>query len=108
MEGAQRGARERSRLGGGRRVGVRFHRPDGRVLSEVPELPAVPEDAVEALERAHGERGIEPDGWTATPLWWGEPLDINLALDMHRRPGIEMDKGSRGSSVEGTSTGRLP
>jgi len=86
VEGARGGNRAGSRLGGGRRVGVRFHRPDGRVLREVPELPVVPEEPVEALKRAHGERGIEPDGWTATPFWWGEPLDVNLALDMHRRP----------------------
>ncbi|MGD8361398.1 MAG: DUF222 domain-containing protein, partial [Gemmatimonadota bacterium] len=39
VEGARGGNRAGSRLGGGRRVGVRFHRPDGRLLPEVPELP---------------------------------------------------------------------
>jgi hypothetical protein len=86
VDWARSGGREGSRLGGGRRVGVRFHRPDGRVLPEVPAPPKAPDQPVEELERAHGERGIEPDGWTATSLWGGEPLDLNLALDMHRRP----------------------
>ncbi|MFC1661215.1 hypothetical protein ACFL3S_07145, partial [Gemmatimonadota bacterium] len=38
------------------------------------------------LVETHRTRGIEPDAWTATPLWHGEALDYGLALDMLRPP----------------------
>jgi hypothetical protein len=34
----------------------------------------------------HAEAGIEPDAWTTTPDWHGEPLDYGLAIDMLWRP----------------------
>ena len=30
---------------------------------------------------------ITPDPWTATPLWYGEPLDLRLAMDTLRPLG---------------------
>ncbi len=105
--GARRAGRKGSGAGrGGRVVGVRFHRPDGGVLLEVPEPPEVPEEPVEALERVHGERGIEPDGWTATPLWWGEPLDLGLALDMHRHAGSQTAEVAPAPRMSGMSMGQ--
>jgi 5-methylcytosine-specific restriction endonuclease McrA len=82
VESAGRGAGR----GAGRTVEVRFYRPDGRVLPEVPASPGVPEEPVRELVRANRKRGLEPDAWTATPLWWGEALDLSLALDMLRHP----------------------
>jgi len=62
-----------------------FHRPDGRLLPDVPPSPAVPSQPVAALEGSHRRLGIEPDAWTATPDWLGERLDPGLAVDMLRR-----------------------
>jgi len=39
-----------------------------------------------AFEETHRTHGIEPDAWTATPLWQGEAFDYGLALDMLRHP----------------------
>ena len=63
---------------------VRFFRPDGRVIPEVPEPPQLPAEPTTELVRAHRERGIIPHRWTATPLWNGEILDYGLAIDMLR------------------------
>jgi 5-methylcytosine-specific restriction endonuclease McrA len=86
---------------------VRFYRPDGRLLPEVPASPGVPEEPVRELVRVHRERGFEPDAWTAPPLWWGEALDLSLALDMLRHPlarerqAREEKRGEKAKWVEG-------
>jgi hypothetical protein len=67
-----------------RRQTVRFLRPDGRPIPEVPEAPRIPADPVRTLVRGHRGRGIVPGPWTATPLWQGEVLDLGLAIDMLR------------------------
>jgi len=81
-------AGDASRGGGSRRWEsggeARFYRPDGRQIPVVPEPPLIPWDAVPLLVRNHEELGIEPDDWTATPLWHGETFDCSLALDMLR------------------------
>ncbi len=64
---------------------IRFLRPDGRVIPEVPEPPRIPSDPISTLVRTHTAVGIDPDPQTTTPLWHGEPLDVSLALDMLRR-----------------------
>jgi len=61
---------------------VHFFRPDGSPIPEVPPVPELPPDPVEALVRGHRKDGIDPDPWTPTPDWHGEPLDYGLALDM--------------------------
>jgi hypothetical protein len=66
---------------------VRFFGPSGRAIPESPQPPPLPAEPVVELVRAHGERGITPDAWTATPLWHGEPLDYGLAIDMFRALG---------------------
>ena len=75
---------------GSQRTGVRaearFYRPDGRPIPAVPEPAVVPPEPVAALMRTNEEHGIEPDEWTATPLWLGETFDYSLALDMLRHP----------------------
>jgi hypothetical protein len=57
-----------------------FRRPDGRVLAELPTVSPLAEDAITSLERTHSELGIEIDAWTPTPQWYGERLDLGLAL----------------------------
>jgi hypothetical protein len=67
-------------------LSVRFYRPDGRPIPEVPVPPVLAADPGAELCEAHRNRGIDPDEWTATPLWHGERLDYGLALDMLRSP----------------------
>lgn len=59
---------------------LRFYRPDGRLVPDVPAAPPLPKDPVASLKKEHRALGIEPDAWTATPDWHGEPLDLGLAI----------------------------
>jgi hypothetical protein len=61
---------------------LRFQRPDGRPLPEVPPPAAVPADPVEALRTYHDTQGLHLNGRTARPLWLGEPLDVGWAIDV--------------------------
>lgn len=65
---------------------LRFRRPDGRVLPEVPKRPRVAGDPVRALERE--QPGLRINGWTATTRWIGDPLDVDWALGVLRRPAL--------------------
>jgi len=68
--------------------GVRFRRPDGRGLPEVPPRPEFAADAVQALERE--QRGLGIDPWTATTRWLGDPFDVDWALfTLRPASGIE-------------------
>jgi hypothetical protein len=59
---------------------LRFTRPDGRPLPEVPAPAAVPRDAVQALVAAHRARGLVIDARTSCPSWLGERLDLDWAI----------------------------
>jgi hypothetical protein len=61
---------------------LRFRRPDGQPLPEVPPPAAVPADPVEALRTGHDTQGLQLNGRTACPLWLGEPLDVGWAIDV--------------------------
>ena len=61
---------------------LRFRRPDGRPLPQVPPPAAVPADPVEALRTCHDTQGLQLNGRTACPLWLGEPLDVGWAIDV--------------------------
>jgi 5-methylcytosine-specific restriction endonuclease McrA len=61
---------------------LRFRRPDGRPLPEVPPPAAVPADPVAALRTCHNARGLRLNGRTACPLWLGERLDVGWAIDV--------------------------
>jgi len=65
---------------------LRFLRPDGTPIQEVPVAPPVPVEAMAALVAEQEKAGTVPDPWTPTPLWNGEPLDLGLALDCLRPP----------------------
>jgi hypothetical protein len=62
---------------------LRFKRPDGRPLPDVPPPPAVPDNPVQAL-RARNEvaAGLQIDGQTTRPGWSGERLDVGYAIDV--------------------------
>lgn len=57
---------------------ARFHRPDERLLPDVPKAPAVPLDPVAELERRGTDLGI--GSRTATSRWTGERLDLDWAI----------------------------
>jgi hypothetical protein len=61
---------------------LRFRRPDGRPLPEVP-LPApVPKEPVGALRAVHESHGLRLDAQTACAGWLGERLDVGWAIDV--------------------------
>jgi HNH endonuclease len=61
---------------------LKFRRPDGRPLPEVPPPVAVPADPVNALRAHHAAQGLRLDARTAIPGWIGERLDLGWAIDV--------------------------
>ena len=67
---------------------LRFRRPDGRLLPEVPPPAATPSDPVQALRARHEAQGLRIHARTARPGWLGERLDVGGAIDvMHLLAG---------------------
>jgi 5-methylcytosine-specific restriction endonuclease McrA len=78
---------------------LRFRRPDGRPLPEVPPPAAVPADPVGALRARHETQGIRLHARTACPGWLGERLDVGWAIGVlhplatrHERPRNSLDE----------------
>jgi 5-methylcytosine-specific restriction endonuclease McrA len=64
---------------------LRFTRPDGRPIPEVPRAPSVPADPAAALRARDHERRITTR--TGMPTWCGERLDVGWAIDvLHPSP----------------------
>jgi hypothetical protein len=61
---------------------LRFRRPDGRPLPDVPPSPAVPDDPVQALRARNETAGLHLHARTAMPGWLGERLDVGWAIDV--------------------------
>ncbi|MGH2668323.1 MAG: hypothetical protein ACRDH5_04240, partial [bacterium] len=61
---------------------LRFQRPDGRPLPEVPPSAAVPTDPVGALWARHDAQGLRLHARTACAGWLGERLDVGWAIDV--------------------------
>jgi hypothetical protein len=61
---------------------LRFWRPDGRLLANVPPPPAIPDDAVKALRARNEAAGLHLDAQTTCPGWLGERLDVGWAIDV--------------------------
>jgi 5-methylcytosine-specific restriction endonuclease McrA len=61
---------------------LRFRRPDGRPLPEVPRPAAVPADPVQALRARHEAQGFRLHARTACPGWLGERLELGWAIDV--------------------------
>ncbi|PYN25061.1 MAG: hypothetical protein DMD76_13295, partial [Candidatus Rokuibacteriota bacterium] len=61
---------------------LRFRRPDGRSLPDVPSQPSVAHDPVHALRARHESQGLWIHARTAMPGWLGERLDVGWAIDV--------------------------
>jgi 5-methylcytosine-specific restriction endonuclease McrA len=61
---------------------LRFRRPDGRPLPEVPQAAVVRGDAVKMLRARHDTLGLRLGARTACPGWLGERLDVGWAIDV--------------------------
>ncbi len=61
---------------------LRFRRPDGQPLPEVPLAAVVHGDAVTALRAHHDTLGLRLHARTAIPGWLGERLDVGWAIDV--------------------------
>jgi Domain of unknown function (DUF222)/HNH endonuclease len=61
---------------------LRFRRPDGRLLPDVPPPAEARGDPVEILRARHRSQGLELHPGTATPGWLGERLDVVWAIDV--------------------------
>jgi 5-methylcytosine-specific restriction endonuclease McrA len=61
---------------------LRFWRPDGRLLPDVPPPSAIPNDPVQTLRARNEAAGLHLHARTACPGWLGEPLDVGWAIDV--------------------------
>ena len=61
---------------------LRFRRPDGRPLPDVPLPPAVPDDSVRTLRAQNEGAGLHLHARTTCPRWLGERLDVGWAIDV--------------------------
>jgi hypothetical protein len=61
---------------------LRFRRPDGRPLPDVPPPPAIPDGPVDALHARHAALGLRLHPRTLCPDWHGERLDVGYAIDV--------------------------
>jgi len=61
---------------------LRFRRPDGQLLPEVPRTPAVHDDPVKVLRARHEAEGLVLHARTAMPGWLGERLNVGWAIDV--------------------------
>jgi hypothetical protein len=61
---------------------LRFWRPDGRLLPDLPSPATVPADPVHALRARHAAQGLYVGPRTAMPGWLGEHLDVGYAIDV--------------------------
>ncbi|HEU4367865.1 MAG TPA: DUF222 domain-containing protein, partial [Methylomirabilota bacterium] len=61
---------------------LRFRRPDGRPLPDVPPPPEMSADPVQILRARHDAAGLALHAHTATPSWLGERLNVGYAIDV--------------------------
>ncbi|MDP2498922.1 MAG: HNH endonuclease signature motif containing protein, partial [Candidatus Palauibacterales bacterium] len=93
---------------------LRFLRPDGQKLPEVPPRLPPPEDPVGTLIREQSE--LEVDAWTATPDWDGTRMDTDWALsvlhprawDVEPEPEDPVSAETPGGGVSAETSGEGP
>ena len=61
---------------------LRFRRPDGRPIHDVPSPSPVPEDPVTDFRSQREEQGLRVDVRSPKPGWFGERLDVGYAIDV--------------------------
>lgn len=81
---------------------LRFQRPNGELLPEVPPPAPVPADPAGALRARHSAQGLPLDARTLRPNWLGERLDLGWAIDVLRP--LAQKPGSFGSLDQVTRT----
>jgi len=75
---------------------LRFRRPDGRVLPDVPQPATVHGDPVTGLRAGHEAQGLWLHPRTNMPTWLGERLDVRWAIDvLHPRAQPPMKDAGR-------------
>jgi hypothetical protein len=80
---------------------LRFRRPDGRPLPEVPEAPRRDGDSVGQLRARHSAQGLQLGPRTACPGWLGERLDLGWAIGvLHPRANPLVEIAPRRPSLE--------
>jgi hypothetical protein len=78
---------------------LKFRRPDGRLLPEVPPSAAIDGNPVEVLRESHHAQGLRLDARTGCAAWFGERLDLVWAIDV-LRPTIPGPHGWSDHAVE--------
>src|SRR5881628_2871811 len=74
---------------------LRFRRPDGLLLPDVPPPAAVPTNPIETLRAQNDRRGVDIDARTSMPCWLGGRLDVGWAIDvLHPLATGEIDRTS--------------
>ena len=61
---------------------LKFRRPDGRHLPDVPPPPSIPDDPVKALRARNEAAGLHLHAEATRPGWQGERLDVGWAIDV--------------------------
>jgi hypothetical protein len=61
---------------------LRFSRPDGRWIPNIPDPPVVPVAPVDALWAKNRMLGLDINARTTCPTWLGERLDVGWAIDV--------------------------
>ena len=61
---------------------LRFRRPDGWLLPDVPPPATVPADPVQALRARNDAQGLRLHARTACPSWLGERINVGWAIDV--------------------------
>ena len=61
---------------------LRFRRPDGHAIPDLPPPVRVPTDREGALRERNEGKGLRLDARTTSPEWDGERLDLGYALDV--------------------------
>src|SRR5882724_1549103 len=74
---------------------LRFRRPDGLLLPDVPPPAAVPTNPIETLRAQNDRRAVDIDARTSMPGWLGGRLDVGWAIGvLHPLATGEIDRTS--------------
>ena len=85
---------------------LRFRRPDGQVIPDVPPSPDPPGDPVAAIRARNEEQGLALHARTAIPGWLGERLDVDYAIGVLYPPG--RSGRATGASIVESAPGGYP
>ena len=61
---------------------LRFRRPSGEVIPDIPARVEIAEDPVSVIQGQNEAQGLALHANTAKPRWDGEPLDLGYALEI--------------------------